>query len=37
MTTQESLIDVREGKSLTGIKLLRPQKLSCGPFGSEGC
>lgn len=37
VTTRESLIDVMECKSLTGIKLLWPQKLSCGPFGSEGC
>lgn len=37
VTTWESLIDVTECKSLTGIKLLWPQKLSCGPFGSEGC
>lgn len=37
VTTWESLIDVTECQSLTGIKLLRPQKLSCGPFGSEDC
>lgn len=37
VTTWGSLIDVTECKSLTGIKLLCPQKLSCGPFGSEGC